>query len=253
MIFKKNKRKIDFIVGGTQKGGTSALDNYLRNHPEIGMGDKKELHFFDDENIFSNSKIHYSKYEQRFDFTAKKTIYGETTPIYIYWEPCCRRIWEYNPNIKLIFILRNPISRAFSHWNMQYDRKVDKEEFSYAIRNESLRIRESLPLQHRIYSYMDRSFYSEQIRRFRRYFNEEQLMFIKYEHFNKHQENVLKDIFHFLEVDSYCYVFKRQTVHDRKKHAEMSTEDKVYLLDKFEYEIRQVEKMLKWDCSDWLE
>ncbi len=61
-IFKKKKRKIDFIIAGTQKGGTTALDYYLRKHPEIGMGNRKELHFFDNETNFSESNTNYSKY-----------------------------------------------------------------------------------------------------------------------------------------------------------------------------------------------
>jgi hypothetical protein len=40
------KRAVDFIICGTQKGGTSALDAYLREHPEICMADVKEIHFF---------------------------------------------------------------------------------------------------------------------------------------------------------------------------------------------------------------
>jgi hypothetical protein len=252
MIFKRNRRKVDFLIGGTQKGGTSALDYYLRQHSEIGMGKSKELHFFDNEKMFSKSKINYSKYEKLFDFASKKKIYGESTPIYLYWEPSCKRIWEYNPNIKLIFILRNPVTRAFSHWNMEYDRNADKEEFGYAVRNEILRTKAGLPFQHRVYSYADRGFYSEQIRRFKRFFDDDQLMFIKYEDFKTNQKNKLNDIFNFLGIDASDYNFEHKTVHKRKKHAEISDEDKSYLISKFEYEVRQVEKMLNWDCSDWL-
>ena len=108
MIFKKKDKKIDFIIIGTQKGGTSALDHYLRQHPEIGMGKKKEIHFFDDEKIFSKTDINYNKYHDYFDFSIEKKVYGEATPIYIYWDQSCKRIWKYNKDIKLIAILRNP-------------------------------------------------------------------------------------------------------------------------------------------------
>jgi hypothetical protein len=249
----KTKRKVDFIIGGTQKGGTTALDYYLRKHSQIGMAKNKEPHFFDNESVFSKSQIRYSKYENCFDFESQKKIYGETTPIYLYWEPSCRRIWEYNPNIKLIFILRNPITRAFSHWNMEFDRNSDKETFSYAIRNENERVKESLPLQHRVYSYIDRGLYSEQIRRFKRYFSEKQLMFIKYEDFNANQEKTLIQIFDFLGVNSNEFTFERKTIHQRKKHSELLKEDKEYLIGKFKHDIHQVEEMLNWDCSDWLE
>ncbi len=66
-LFRKN-RKIDFVIGGCQKGGTSALDYYLRQHPEIGMAKGKELHFFDNENIFQKSNVKYFQYEKQFNF-----------------------------------------------------------------------------------------------------------------------------------------------------------------------------------------
>ena len=253
MLFEKTRRKIDFVIAGTQKGGTSALDSYLRMHPEIGMGERKELHFFDNEKIFSKPKIDYSQYERLFDFTSKRKIFGEATPIYMYWKPSCKRIWEYNPEIKLIFILRNPIARAFSNWNMQYDRKSETKDFSYCIRNEEQRVKETFSYQHRVFSYIDRGFYSTQIRRFKQYFDEEQLLFIKYEEFNTNQENVLNEVFNFLGVNPDNFLFERKTVHKRNKHSSMSTEDKKYLIDKFKNEIYQVEKLLKWNCSDWLE
>ena len=60
---EKSKQKIDFLIAGTQKGGTTALDNIFRKHPEIGMAKRKEIHFFDDENVYSKSqKVNYKNY-----------------------------------------------------------------------------------------------------------------------------------------------------------------------------------------------
>lgn len=74
-------RKIDFIVIGAQKAGTSALDSYLRQHPEIGMpADKKELHFFDNETIFANTPVDYHGLETKFIRREDINVYGETTP-----------------------------------------------------------------------------------------------------------------------------------------------------------------------------
>ena len=58
MIFKsKLKQPINFIVCGTQKGGTTALDYYLRSHKQICMALKKEVHFFDNDNYFKHEKL----------------------------------------------------------------------------------------------------------------------------------------------------------------------------------------------------
>src|ERR1700712_3741069 len=150
--------KLDFLIIGTQKGGTSALDYYLRLHPGIEMGKQKELHFFDDEEIFKSKKVDYTVLESHFQVHSDK-ICGEATPIYMYWQPCIKRIWEYNHKIKLIAILRNPVSRAYSQWNMEIQRKWDSGTFLDCIVNEEKKARESLPLQHRVYSYIDRGFY----------------------------------------------------------------------------------------------
>jgi len=57
-MFRTKRRKIerlDFILAGAQKSGTTALHYFLEKHPNIAMGDKQEMHFFDNEEIFSGS------------------------------------------------------------------------------------------------------------------------------------------------------------------------------------------------------
>jgi len=106
--------KISFVVGGAQKGGTTALDAYLRKHPFALMAKQKEVHFFDDESYFHKAEVDYAPYHASFDLKHTAQIIGEATPIYMYWYAAPRRIWEYNPAMKWILILRNPIERALS-------------------------------------------------------------------------------------------------------------------------------------------
>ena len=243
--------KVNFIIIGAQKAGTSALNYYLKQHPQIGVADKKELHFFNDEILFSASEIDYSAFEGQFDFSSLKKVYGEATPVYIYWEPCIRRIWEYNKDIKLIIILRDPTDRTFSHWNMEVYKGSEKEDFMYCVQNENVRMKEALPLQHRDQSYVDRGFYSEQIRRILRFFKKEQLLFIKYEEFFKNQEQILKQVFDFLDVTTENYHFKRRQVHKKPYVRKITKEERECLIDLFINDINEVERMLQWDCSDW--
>lgn len=242
---------IDFLIIGAQKAGTSALDYYLRQHSEIGMANDKELHFFDNENNFTDTKIDYKKLESHFNFSNQKKMFGEATPIYMYWKPCAKRIWEYNKNIKLIIILRNPADRAFSHWNMEIDRNAEKEDFMYCIKNEFERVKEALPLQHRVYSYVDRGFYSKQIKPLFEFFNKKQLLFIKYEEFNRNQERTLKNLFDFLGVDADNYHFEKKQIHKISYKRNMTKEEREYLIDLFSNDINELEKTLQWDCSDW--
>ncbi len=246
-----NAQLLDFVIVGTQKGGTSALDHYLKVHPNIGMGKGKELHFFDKEKRFSRSKINYEALHKKIIRDKDTKITGETTPIYMYWEPCIRRIWEYNPQIKIIAVLRNPMDRAFSHWNMERSRNWEKEDFYECIVNEGARVKESRPFQHRVYSYTDRGFYSEQIRRILRYFDPEQVFFIKYELFLQQQQQTLQSVFEFLGVDASSYLFKEKVVHQKAYLRAMTEREKQYLHKLYHYEVCEVERLLNWDCSDW--
>jgi hypothetical protein len=249
MIYKK----VDFLIIGAQKGGTTALYYYLRNHPEIEMAKEKEVHFFDDENIFASIPPNYSIYESQFVNNKNARLYGEATPIYLYWNPSCQRIHEYNPNIKLIALLRNPIERAYSHWNMEFKRKAEHATFDFCIENENKRLAEVHPLQHRVYSYIDRGMYAEQIKRYKNQFSDDQLLFIKYEDFKNNPEKVLTNIFNYLGVDPNSYQFTPSRHNHSDYSSSMNLETRRYLINLFKENILEVEKLLNWDCHDWLE
>lgn len=243
--------KIDFLVVGAQKAGTTALFTYLNEHPEIGLAKKKEVHFFDKDDLFLSQHPDYNSYHDYFDFEKGHSTYGEITPIYMYWNPCCDRIWEYNPQVKLIFILRNPIERAFSHWLMEYERGSEHLDFSDCIRQEESRLNKSSGGQHRVYSYQDRGFYSHQIQRFSQRFPMEQMLFIKYDEFLLKQEATLDLIYDFLKVGRTSFSFRK--VHQRKLRFELKAADRDYLRAQFDNEIKDLEQLLGWDCGNWLQ
>src|SRR6478752_4058553 len=157
------KMNVDFIICGTQKGGTSALDVYLRGHPNICMAEKKEVHFFDNEDAFRNATPDYSQYHSVFKSNSSSLIFGEATTIYMYWREAPRRMWQYNPNLKLIVLLRNPIERA--------------------------------------YSYVDRGFYLEQLRRLWSFFPKEQVLVLKSKELKCQPVQTLHRACEFLNVD----------------------------------------------------
>ena len=243
-FFKKNR--IDFIVAGVQKSGTTALDSYLRQHSEIGMGKIKEIHFFDNERYFRTRKIDYREYHKHFNFSEKKKVFGESTPIYIWWKDSIKRIFEYNNKIKLIVILRNPIDRAFSHWNMEISRNNEVRNFYTCISENKL----NQP-QNKISSYIERGFYIEQIENLFKYFDRNQLLFIKYEDFLSEQETYLRKIFSFLNVSNDNYNFNFKKSHNIKYSSEIDAKSKSYLLNKYMNDINKVELLLGWDCNDW--
>ena len=82
-----------------QKRVNTALDKYLREHNDICMALKKEIHFFDKDKNFTNNLIYQlrlKKYHSYFKFQSKDQLLGEATSIYMYWYDAPKRIWQYN-------------------------------------------------------------------------------------------------------------------------------------------------------------
>ncbi len=253
-IYKKNiliNKPVDFLICGTQKGGTTALDNYLRSHPEICMASKKEVHFFDTETNFTHGRPDYYMYHSFFNPNESQKLLGEATPIYMYWHEAPKRIWKYNPDIKLIVLLRNPIERAFSHWNMEVNRNAEKLSFWEAIHDERERCREALPLQHIVYSYIDRGFYLEQLRRLWMYFPKKQVLVLKSEYLKNQPDKALNEICRFLKINEFKF-FEEQIVFSTPYTSKITDKEREFLRIVFRYEIKGIEQVLKWDCSDWL-
>ena len=75
------------------------------------------------------------------------------------------RIRNYNPQIKLVILLRNPIDRAFAHWNMQRFKGREPLDFLDALKEEPRKIAQLLTIESRRFAYVDRGFYSEQLDR----------------------------------------------------------------------------------------
>jgi hypothetical protein len=243
---------VNFLICGTQKGGTSALDAYLREHPKICMAQKKEVHYFDNEKIFRRNKPDYAWYHSFFSPQPFHQLLGEATPAYMYWYDSPRRIWQYNPKMKLIVILRNPIRRAYSHWNMERSLGTEQLSFWDALLHEKERSREGLPHQHRVYSYIDRGFYTEQLRRLWAYFPQEQTLILRTEDLKTEPQKVLHRVYDFLELDAFPNCNTPKTVNAKPYLAPMDSREKEYLQQVFEYEICNLERILNWDCSQWL-
>ena len=246
------RRKVNFLICGTQRGGTTALFSLLRNHPEICWGRRKEVHFFDVERNFRGRRPRYSRYHSFFEPQPAHKVLGEATPIYMYWYDAPRRIWQYNPEMKLILILRNPIERAYSHWNLKRHR-TPQVSFWEAIVNEQERCRAALPLQHRYFSYVDRGFYVQQLRRLWTYFVPRQLLILRNEDLRSNPAEMAREICAFLGVQPLTEVRAASAREARYPYAgPMAERERDYLRNVYEYEIRSLERILGWDCSSWL-
>ena len=242
--------RVNFVIGGTQKGGTSALDLFLRQHPQICMPDtRKELHFFDREENFAK-KPTFKKYHANFHPQKRHRVVGEATPIYMYWDAAPARIWSYNPKMKWIILLRQPVERAFSAWSMEKHRDADNLSFADAIEQEAERCRRSLPLQDRVFSYLDRGFYAHQLRRLFNIFGRERCLILLNEELRENHLETLQRIFAFLEVDD-SPVVAPAAVFQQEYDENIDLELFARLTRLFYFDIKELEQLLQKDLSAW--
>lgn len=170
--------RVAFIVAGVQKGGTTALFDHLGEASELSLSREKEAHFFDDETR-DWTRPDYADYHAAFaPFDGR--LRGEATPIYLYWPNSLERIAAYNPAMKLIVMLRDPVQRAWSHWKMEYARGVESQPFAWCVREGRLRLFDAEPWGfHREFSYVERGFYGEQMARLLEFFPREQVLALR--------------------------------------------------------------------------
>jgi hypothetical protein len=170
--------RVAFIIAGVQKGGTTALFDYLAEATDLSLSRVKEVHFFDDETR-DWARPDYAAYHANFEpFDGRPR--GEATPIYLYWPGSLERMATYNPAMKLIVMLRNPVERAWSHWKMEYARGVEARPFSWCIREGRQRLFDAEPWGfHRETSYVERGFYGEQMARTYGFFPPDQVLVLR--------------------------------------------------------------------------
>ncbi len=172
--------QVNFLIAGAQKSGTTALHRFLSEHPRICMASRKEVHFFDKNKNFKISSPDYDTYHKNFPNPSDDQIVGEATPRYICWPSAPQRIKEYNPDMKLIFILRDPVERAYSQFIMEKKRGKEPFPFFVAIRLEKIRALFQLQIKKRHYRnnviILIRTFSNRQSRFFREVFNRKRFL-----------------------------------------------------------------------------
>jgi len=137
---KENIRKPDFFIVGAPKCGTTAMYNYLRQHPEIFMPPSKELHYFGKDLHFSFKRLSKVEYQKRFAKVKDEKRIGEASVWYLYSKSAAREIKEYNPNAKIIIMIRNPVDMMYSnHSQFVFNGNENVDDFSKALELENER------------------------------------------------------------------------------------------------------------------
>ncbi|WCO00645.1 sulfotransferase domain-containing protein [Psychroserpens ponticola] len=223
--------KPDFIIIGTQKGGTSGLFSILRNHTYIEPSLTKEVHYFDNDEWYNEHKIfqYHSFFPLPYRIKKNAKVF-EATPLYIFHPEVASRLYSYNPNLKLIIVLRDPAERAFSAWTMRHhnfktnkNRSLhDPRSFSDAISDEFENFKTETFYDNRI-SYVKRGIYHQQIENYLKYFKREQLLIIESNDLRKHSDDVLKKVQRYIDVPYEKLAFEtsnKSKVNEKEKYAQ---------------------------------
>lgn len=193
-----------FLIIGAQKAGTTSLYHYLIQHPQIEPAIVKEVHYFDEQ--WRNGVEWYQSHFPYLKFT--ESITGEATPYYLFHPQAPKRVYHMLSDVKLIILLRNPIDRAYSHYQMMVRRGIENLSFEEAVASELERT-ELIYLQMMAdsnyhngdlasYSYVRRGQYIEQIRRWLKWFSMDQMCFINSEELFTNPEQTYQKVTRFL-------------------------------------------------------
>jgi len=199
-----------YIVIGTHKGGTSSIQSYLVQHPQLSGGTHKEVHFFDYQ--YHRGENWYRAIFPRSSDLAPGTLTGDATPLYMVHPLVPARVKKLLPNVKLIVLLRDPVNRSISHYYHQVRRGRESLiiEDGFAAEAERigpdkkrLKAGEEFKVEgFRRFSYVERSLYADQLERWFEHFPKEQFFIDTSERFYGDTENFLSDVFTFLGVDA---------------------------------------------------
>lgn len=187
-----------FICVGAQKAATTSLHDILKNHPDIFLPERKEAHFFDNDERYQKgldwwSNTFFSNYNN-------EKVIGVMTPEYLFYEEVPLRIYkDLGKDTKIIIILRNPVDRAYSHYLMSLRRGFENLSFQEAIELENDRIKDVFGRNH--FSYISRGLYYEQVSRYYNLFGKDNVkVYLFEEDFIKNKHHMINDIQDFLDV-----------------------------------------------------
>ena len=225
-------KKPNLFIVGNPKSGTTALHFFLEQHPDIFMSRPKEVHYFCMDFHELSDAFHGKKTKAFYEFRnltdylrlfskarGKKAV-GEASVGYLYSRVAAKEIYKFNPNAKIIIMLREPVSFLYSlHAQYVNETAENVEDFWEALAAEKDRLKgKNIPRRTRCPSYLyyhQRIKYAEQIGRYLEEFPKKHVKIIIFDDFKKDNAKVYQEVLDFLDVDmSFVHDFKK--VHESK-------------------------------------
>lgn len=245
--------KPNYICIGVQKGGTNSLIKYLNLHPEIYMAEG-EKHFFDRK--LSDGELSHKdikNYEK--SFKTNKTIVGEKTPSYCYLRYAIDRIYNYDKNMKLIIILREPISRAFSQYNMGLNNNgktlnnvIEEQILNEFKKEEHIKLDE---LKSNGGYLITRGFYDEILEYILSKFSRDNLYIGISEEINKNKQKYYNEIYEFLGTTKLIKINDTLNTHVREYTKKIPKKLEKYLYNIYKPHNEKLYKILGRKIDSW--
>jgi sulfotransferase family protein len=212
-----SRRLPNYLVAGAQKCGTTSLWSYLNEHPCVVPAMTKEMHFFD--NNYHRGigwyRAHFPRLTSSSDLSLPQQMQmtGESSAYYLFHPLAPQRIHETVPKVKIILLLRNPIDRAFSHYQLKLRRRQEALSFEGAIAAEADRLageedrirqeKNYYSAAHDRHSYLARGRYLDQILRYQRFFSPDQLLILESGELFRHTSDVFHRVLNFLGLPAF--------------------------------------------------
>lgn len=189
----------NFMLLGAAKAGTTSLHYYLNQHPQIFLPKEKELQFFTDDKLYAEGKEYYLKHY--FSGAHLFPARGEATPFYLHRSAIViPRLKEFfSGRIKFIVMLRDPVSRAWSHYQHMVRLGHEHLTFEDALLAETDRLREQ-PTSW--FSYFSDGLYAHQLEQWFEHYPQVDFLILKQDEMMADAHELLGGVFSFLEVDA---------------------------------------------------
>lgn len=224
---KKNKAPIpNFFIIGAPRTGTTALHEYLRQHPDIFVPYKKEIHYFGTDLSLTqynrNIKgLTEEKYLSFFKNVKNETAIGEASVWYLFSKEAAKEIYKFNPESRIIIMLRNPVEMIYSlHRQNVYGKHEHIVDFKKALKAEPHR-KKGLKLTQTTFIkesglYTEIALYYDQVRRYIEVFPRNKIKIIIFNDFKNNTKRIYQEVLEFLEVD-YTFQIEHKIINPNKE------------------------------------
>jgi hypothetical protein len=248
-----------FLIIGVQRAGTSSFYWNMVRHPQIIAASTKEIHFFDLERNYQKGLPWYmAHFPLNFDYRAllnSGVITGEATPAYMYRPYVACRVAKMFPDIKLIILLRNPVDRAYSNFQMSFRQGTDSGTFAQAIMREighlgGRRIDRTNLEDYALMPYLQRGVYVEQLKSWLEYFDRQQLLILDGKDFYSDPLKTLHRTTHdFLGLSDWSAEKYHKHYKEGVKYPLLDTKLHTLLTDFYRPYNQELYQLLGWDLG----